>query len=74
MRTQSWRNAYDERALDALDANPNVSRRELAQRLDMSLDEIDDILSRLTLLGVIDRPTHPAPTPAPVLHRIGRFK
>jgi hypothetical protein len=46
MRPYTYKNAYADLCLELLDANPNISRSELAQRLDMSLDEMDDIISR----------------------------
>jgi Mn-dependent DtxR family transcriptional regulator len=74
MRTQhTWRNAYADLCIDLLDANPDISRHELAQRLDMSPDEVEEILTRLIALGVVDKPTRTSPRPV-LQHRLGSFK
>jgi hypothetical protein len=73
MRPYTYKNAYADLCLDLLDANPNISRSELTQRLDLMLDEVDAILTRLTALGVVDKPTRTAPPPV-LQHRVGRFK
>ena len=55
MRTQhTWRNAYADICLDLLEANPNISSREIAQQLDLPLDLLDEIVERI-------RPTQQLP-------------
>ena len=65
MRTNSWRCDYAARAEIILEDEPTITREELADEMDVSLDFVDELLEQI-------RPTRKAIKPV-LQHRVGRF-